>query len=127
MNAPIGNRAAFAYGEALNYMLRVKDYHSLLGSTTLVYWAETAQSAYSDCFAAMLGTNNDMTQNMLDGIMKAIRLGQDIQWKNVPAEFQRSLLHSWIDTEYVPLVGSFLPARDVRRFCREFGAVIRSA
>ena len=32
----------------------------------------------------MLGTNNDMTQNMLDGIMKAIRLGQDIQWKNVP-------------------------------------------
>lgn len=84
LNAPIGNRAAFAYGEALNYMLRVKDYHSLLGSTTLVYWAETAQSAYSDCFAAMLGTNNDMTQNMLDGIMKAIRLGQDIQWKNVP-------------------------------------------
>lgn len=84
LNAPIGNRAAFAYGEALNYMLRVKDYHSLLGSTTLVYWAETAQSAYSDCFAAMLGTNNDMTQNMLDGIMKAIRLGQDVQWKNVP-------------------------------------------
>lgn len=84
LNAPVGNRAAFAYGEALNYMLRVKDYHSLLGSTTLVYWAETAQSAYSDCFAAMLGTNNDMTQNMLDGIMKAIRLGQDIQWKNVP-------------------------------------------
>ena len=84
LNAPVGNHAAFAYGEALNYMLRVKDYHSLLGSTTLVYWAETAQSAYSDCFAAMLGTNNDMTQNMLDGIMKAIRLGQDIQWKNVP-------------------------------------------
>ena len=86
LNAPIGNRAAFAYGEALNYMLRVKDYHSLLGSTTLVYWAETAQSAYSDCFAAMLGTNNDMTQNMLDGIMKAIRLGQGLQWENVPLD-----------------------------------------
>lgn len=86
LNAPIGNRAAFAYGEALNYMLRMKDYHSLLGSTTLVYWAETAQSAYSDCFAAMLGTNNDMTQNMLDGIMKAIRLGQGLQWENVPLD-----------------------------------------
>ena len=86
LNAPIGNRAAFAYGEALNYMLRVKDYHSLLGSTTLVYWAETAQSAYSDCFAAMLGTNNDMTQNTLDGIMKAIRLGQGLQWENVPLD-----------------------------------------
>lgn len=86
LNAPIGNRAAFAYGEALNYILRVKDYHSLLGSTTLVYWAETAQSAYSDCFAAMLGTNNDMTQNMLDGIMKAIRLGQGLQWENVPLD-----------------------------------------
>lgn len=86
LNAPIGNRAAFAYGEALNYMLRVKDYHSLLGSTTLVYWAETAQSAYSDCFAALLGTNEDMTQNTLDGIMKAIRLGQSLQWENVPLD-----------------------------------------
>ena len=86
LNAPIGNRAAFAYGEALNYMLRVKDYHSLLGSATLVYWAETAQSAYSDCFAALLGTNEDMTQNTLDGIMKAIRLGQGLQWENVPLD-----------------------------------------
>lgn len=86
LNAPIGNRAAFAYGEALNYMLRVKDYHSLLGSATLVYWAETAQSAYSDCFAALLGTNEDMTQNTLDGIMKAIRLGHGLQWENVPLD-----------------------------------------
>lgn len=86
LNAPIGNRAAFAYGEALNYMLREKNYHSLLGSATLVYWAETAQSAYSDCFAALLGTNEDMTQNTLDGIMKAIRLGQGLQWENVPLD-----------------------------------------
>lgn len=86
LNAPVGNHAAFAYGEALNYMLRVKDYHSLLGSATLVYWAETAQSAYSDCFAALLGTNEDMTQNTLDGIMKAIRLGQGLQWENVPLD-----------------------------------------
>lgn len=86
LNAPIGNRAAFAYGEALNYMLREKNYHSLLGSATLVYWAETAQSAYSDCFAALLGTNEDMTQNTLDGVMKAIRLGQGLQWENVPLD-----------------------------------------
>lgn len=86
LNAPIGNRAAFAYGEALNYMLREKNYHSLLGSATLVYWAETAQSAYSDCFAALLGTNEDMTQNTLDGVMKAIRLGQGLQWESVPLD-----------------------------------------
>ena len=86
LNAPVGNHAAFAYGEALNYMLREKNYHSLLGSATLVYWAETAQSAYSDCFAALLGTNEDMTQNTLDGVMKAIRLGQGLQWKNVPLD-----------------------------------------
>lgn len=86
LNAPVGNHAAFAYGEALNYMLREKNYHSLLGSATLVYWAETAQSAYSDCFAALLGTNEDMTQNTLDGIMKAIRLGQGLQWENVPLD-----------------------------------------
>lgn len=86
LNAPVGNHAAFAYGEALNYMLREKNYHSLLGSATIVYWAETAQSAYSDCFAALLGTNEDMTQNTLDGVMKAIRLGQGLQWKNVPLD-----------------------------------------
>ena len=86
LNAPVGNHAAFAYGEALNYMLREKNYHSLLGSATLVYWAETAQSAYSDCFAALLGTNEDMTQNTLDGVMKAIRLGQGLQWENVPLD-----------------------------------------
>lgn len=86
LNAPVGNHAAFAYGEALNYMLREKNYHSLLGSATLVYWAETAQSAYSDCFAALLGTNEDMTQNTLDGVMKAIRLGQGLQWESVPLD-----------------------------------------
>ena len=86
LNAPVGNHAAFAYGEALNYMLREKAYHNLLGSTTLVYWAETAQSAYSSCFAAMMYAGDDMTQDMLDGIMKAIRLGQDIQWENVPLD-----------------------------------------
>lgn len=86
LNAPVGNHAAFAYGEALNYMLREKNYYSLLGSATLVYWAETAQSAYSDCFAALLGTNEDMTQNTLDGVMKAIRLGQGLQWENVPLD-----------------------------------------
>ena len=86
LNAPVGNHAAFAYGEALNYMLREKNYHSLLGSATIVYWAETAQSAYSDCFAALLGTNEDMTQNTLDGVMKAIRLGQGLQWENVPLD-----------------------------------------
>ena len=86
LNAPVGNHAAFAYGEALNYMLREKNYHSLLGSATIVYWAETAQSAYSDCFAALLGTNEDMTQNTLDGVMKAIRLGQGLQWESVPLD-----------------------------------------
>ena len=86
LNAPVGNHAAFAYGEALNYMLREKNYHSLLGSATIVYWAETAQAAYSDCFAALLGTNEDMTQNTLDGVMKAIRLGQGLQWENVPLD-----------------------------------------
>ena len=43
MNAPVGERAAFAYGAALNYMLREPDYHTRLGSTTVVYWAESAQ------------------------------------------------------------------------------------
>lgn len=80
LNAPVGKHAAFAYGEALNYMLREKDYHCSLGSTTLVYWAEAAQPAYGSYFCSAL------TQDTLQVLIKDIRLGKGLVWENVPLD-----------------------------------------
>ncbi|MFL0808600.1 MAG: type I-C CRISPR-associated protein Cas8c/Csd1 [Oceanobacter sp.] len=50
MNAPVSDKAAFAYGTALNYLLRRSDDNRQrvnIGDTTVVFWAEaeTAQQA----------------------------------------------------------------------------------
>lgn len=45
MNAPVSNKAAFAYGTALNYLLRRSDTNHQrvnIADTTVVFWAEAA-------------------------------------------------------------------------------------
>ena len=87
-NAPVGRYAAFAYGAALNYMVGQADFHGRLGDTTLVYWAEGAEPAYSNAFMAMLGigseNENRITQKKLDGVLKALCDGYTVKWENVP-------------------------------------------
>lgn len=87
-NAPVGQYAAFAYGAALNYMVGQENFHGRLGDTTLVYWAEGAEPAYSNAFMAMLGigseNENRITQKKLDGVLKALCDGYTVKWENVP-------------------------------------------
>ena len=87
-NAPVGKYAAFAYGAALNYMVGQADFHGRLGDTTLVYWAEGAEPAYSSAFMAMMGMGgedkNEITQKELDGVLKALCGGHTVNWSNVP-------------------------------------------
>ena len=87
-NAPVGRYAAFAYGAALNYMVGQADFHGRLGDTTLVYWAEGAEPAYSNAFMAMLGigseNENRITHKKLDGVLKALCDGYTVKWENVP-------------------------------------------
>lgn len=87
-NAPVGKYAAFAYGAALNYMVGQENFHGRLGDTTLVYWAEGAEPAYSNAFMAMLGigseNENRITQKELDGVLKALCDGYTVKWENVP-------------------------------------------
>ena len=87
-NAPVGKYAAFAYGAALNYMVGQADFHGRLGDTTLVYWAEGAEPAYSNAFMAMLGMGgedkNEITQKELNGVLTALCQGQTVKWDNVP-------------------------------------------
>ena len=82
-NAPVSTYAAFAYGEALNYLLREKDYHCRLGDTTLIYWAEGAESEYSSAMFGMM-FNDDMEQNDLKGVMEALSSGKTVLWNKLP-------------------------------------------
>lgn len=85
LNAPVGTRAAFAYGSALNYMLREPQYHNRLDDTTLVFWAEGGEAAYSGAIAALMGFGgNEITQDDLSGIMDNLCHGKSVFWENVP-------------------------------------------
>lgn len=85
LNAPVGTRAAFAYGAALNYMLREPEYHNRLDDTTLVFWAEGGNPAYSGAIATLMGFGrNEITQKDLSGIMDNLSRGQSVCWENVP-------------------------------------------
>ena len=75
-NAPISERAAFAYGTALNHLLADKAHAKQMGDTTVVYWSEHAIDACQDCFMSFLSDTADgMDDVTLDSIMEKIRNG----------------------------------------------------
>ena len=87
LNAPVGERAAFAYGAALNYMLRERDYRSRLGSTTMVYWAEGAERAYSSAIALLFGdADNTVDQEMLRSVIGELCSGRASALGGVPLQ-----------------------------------------
>lgn len=55
LNSPVSEKATFAYGTALNYLLSPenKNRKFKLGDTTVVYWAESANKAYAERFAGL--------------------------------------------------------------------------
>ena len=83
LNAPVGERAAFAYAAALNFMLREQDYHMRLGGTTLVYWAEDAEVAYSELLAWMMGTTDTVKQEDLRGAVESLRDGKTTELNGI--------------------------------------------
>lgn len=87
LNAPVGTRAAFAYGAALNYMLREPEYHNRLDDTTLVFWAEGGEAAYSGVMATLMGFGgNEITQDDLSGVMDNLYRGKSVCWEDVPLD-----------------------------------------
>ena len=91
-NAPVSEKAAFAYTTALNTLLADQNHRLVLGDTTVVWWAippkvETAP-AYADFFAGMLDPdrNNTFSEKDLACGMDTIRQG-----KSFP--FQEAELH----------------------------------
>lgn len=86
-NAPVGKYAAFAYGAALNYMIQQDKFHGRLGDTTLVFWAEGAESAYNNVFASMTefggAGQNEITQKDLSDVLTTLSQGHTVNWDQV--------------------------------------------
>jgi CRISPR-associated protein Csd1 len=55
LNAPTSEKAAFEYSAALNYLLshEIDNPKFYIGDTTVVYWAESANNAYSEIFSTL--------------------------------------------------------------------------
>jgi len=55
LNAPVSEKAAFAYTTALNYLLSTERENKkfTIGDTTVVYWAESKEKAYDDVIAGL--------------------------------------------------------------------------
>ena len=80
-NAPIGQYAAFAYGTALNELLRDRAHRKQIGDATVVYWVEGGERIYQDITsAALFGTEDEgITDQDLSAIFAKLSEGEKIQ------------------------------------------------
>lgn len=79
-NSPTGKYAAFAYGEALKYLLADKDHVCRVGDTTIVCWAQSGQAEYQGfTLGALLGSAYYKEGDILSGL-SALAKGHSIDW-----------------------------------------------
>lgn len=77
LNAPVGKYAAFAYTAALNALLADRDHVRRFGDTTVVFWAEDAESAYQDVFGSFAdGGGDSITDSELKSCVSALLRGE---------------------------------------------------
>lgn len=80
-NAPVSKYAAFAYTTALNTLLASSKNTKVIGDTTIVYWAQSAEEAYTDCFGMSIADDND-SDEILDGFFEKLSKGLPLEFNN---------------------------------------------
>ena len=65
----VSERAAFAYGSALNALLADRSHSQIIGDTTIVYWSEHGISACQDFMMSFLGNDAGLDDHTLDTIV----------------------------------------------------------
>ena len=75
-NAPVSEKAAFAYAAALNYMIATDRRHLRLSDTTIVFWAEHGEDAYADGFMGMMGESNGVSEEELFTAFRELAAGR---------------------------------------------------
>ncbi len=76
-NAPVSEYAAYAYTTALNYLISNRDYRSIIGTTMVVYWAESGEEIYQKSFADCIEPTAD-NQEIVAGIFKNLEKGWSV-------------------------------------------------
>ncbi len=82
-NAPVSERAAFAYGSALNALLADRSHSQIIGDTTIVYWSEHGISACQDFMMSFLGNHAGLDDHTLDTIVTHMRNGLPVDLEGV--------------------------------------------
>lgn len=83
-NAPVGSYAAFAYTQALNYLIADRDHVQRVGDTTLVFWAENAEPAFQDFFNMSLFPTDteNLSESDFAAAVKRLARGEAVDWEN---------------------------------------------
>lgn len=82
-NAPVSERAALAYGSALNALLADRSHSQIIGDTTIVYWSEHGISACQDFMMSFLGNHAGLDDHTLDTIVTHMRDGLPVDLEGV--------------------------------------------
>lgn len=86
-NAPVSKYAAFAYTTALNRLLADREHVKVIGNTTVVYWAKSAESQYQDIFTVLLdGAGDSVTDADLNALMASVAAGKPYNYDGLPIE-----------------------------------------
>ncbi|MBQ8954953.1 MAG: type I-C CRISPR-associated protein Cas8c/Csd1 [Clostridia bacterium] len=80
LNAPVSERAAFAYSAALNWMIAEDKHHIRLSDMTIVFWAEGGMDEYAKAAAFMLGESTGVSETDLFKGLKDLAAGQKALW-----------------------------------------------
>lgn len=91
-NAPISRYAAFAYTEALNYMLADREHSFVVGDISVVCWAKDGNSDFQDSFlAALCGESQSYStaevQDIAGKLCKAEYVSFDVSKLDKDCEF----------------------------------------
>lgn len=83
-NAPVSERAAFAYTTALNSLLADRNHCRIIGDTTIVCWAEHGDPDYQDVyFSTLFGSaDSDDTVTVTDFLQRLTR-GESLEWNGI--------------------------------------------
>ena len=81
MNAPVSEKAAFAYSAALNYMISTRGHSLRLSNTTIVFWAENGNDGYASYFTMLFGGSATIDESDIYEGMKNLAAGRTISWQ----------------------------------------------
>ena len=119
-NAPVSKYAAFAYTSALNYLLSEREHVKVIGNTTVVYWAKSAESEYQDVFAALFDADSSELSNTdLNALMTSIAAGKPYDYNGLPLAPENDFFILGISPNAARLSVRFF-------YRRSFGEIVQS-